>query len=181
MVRWVHSGAWSCHASADFYRWAMKKMFWKKPKTQKHAAVHIHRNGGFAISVPLHYNGQGGFLYEGEPPEVINPLNSVEQLGDAIIQSVNASTIKQKNDYPGHKPSDWPGFTVSGCQTIRQFEKDFIRLHIHGANEYNIVFVIEGAPYKDSDISIVANSNPTPSSVGQKCLLVWKTCVERQF
>jgi hypothetical protein len=71
---------------------------------------------------------------------------------------------------------------VSGKRSVHQFESGFIRLQISGANEANIIAMIEGFPEKDADLRVLSSANPAvPGVLGDSCLSVWRACRDRRL
>ncbi len=151
----------------------------EQTQAKKHAALYIDRAGEAAIVVTLHYNGPGGFLYEDETPTVTQP-NAPDSLGSAVQRALDASDIRPPTSHRDKKLTEWPAFKSSGRRSVRQFEADFIRLHISGANESNIIYQIEGWPEKDADLRVVASASSAPvGQLGERCLIVWRACRDR--
>ena len=151
----------------------------EQTQTKKHAALYIDRTGKAAIVATLYYNGPGGFLYEDETPTVIQ-LNDPGSLGSAVRRALEDSEIRLTTSHRDKKLTDWPAFKSSGHRSVRQFEAHFIRLHISGANESNLLYQIEGWPERDAELRIVASaSSALVEQLGERCLMVWRACRDR--
>jgi len=154
----------------------------QEQKFKQQAAVYINRNGDTAILVTLHYNGDGGFLFEDDTPKVVAITDCVEDLGNSLHSVLVATEVRSAKSFADHKPSDWPAFKSSGLRTIGKFESEFIRLLVGGVNEANITCRIEGEPAKNSELKVSASANPClPRQLGEKCLLVWRACRDRSL
>jgi len=157
-------------------------LFSRTHEAKKHSAVFIDRAGTCAIVVPMHYNGKGGFLFEDDRAHVFRPLPDAEALGTEIFAAMERSQIKPETSHRGAKLTDWPAFKASGARSVKRFEADFIRVHVAGANEANIIYQLEGLPEKDAELRILASSNPRPPDrLGERCLAVWRACRDRSI
>lgn len=153
-----------------------------QPEAKRHAALYIDRVGKTAVVVTLHYGGKGGFLYEDSAPSVIERSEDPDSVGTAVLQALEKSEIRPLISHRDKKRTDWPAFQSSGCRSVRQFEADFIRIHIHGANEANLIYAIEGSPEKDAELRVVTSASPLPpAKLGERCLAVWRACRDRSF
>jgi len=149
-------------------------------KSKKHAALFIDRAGTCAIVVPMHYNGRGGVLFEDADALTLHPLPEPEPLGAAVFAATERSQVRPETSHGGWKLTDWPAFKASRARSVKQFEADFIRIHIAGANEANIIYQLEGLPEKDAELRVLASANPRLAhQLGDRCLAVWRACRDR--
>lgn len=150
-------------------------------KHRKRSSLFIDRAGTCAIVVPLHYNGRGGFLYESDPV-VLRPLPAPEELGLALNDAMNGSQVKPERSHRGAKLTDWPAYKASGARSVKRFEADFVAIHVSGANEENIIYLIEGYPEKNAELRVLASANPKPpAQLGERCIDVWRACCSRSL
>lgn len=146
----------------------------------RHATLFMDREGGSAIVVPLHHNGEGGFLVEDEMPEVLRPFPDAQALGRALGSALERSRVKPEVSHRDRKRTDWPAFKASGARSVKQFEADFIRILVSGVNEANLVYQIEGFPDAEAELRVLATASPKPEDAfGDACLRVWKACRDR--
>jgi hypothetical protein len=151
-------------------------------EAQRHAALYIDRVGKTAIVVTLHYNGMGGFLYEDTAPSMIERSQDSKSVGTAVLTAFEKSEIRPPTTHRDQKLTDWPAFQSSGCRSVRQFEADFIRIHIYGANEANLIYAIEGSPEKDAELRVLTSApSASPAKLGERCLAVWRACRDRSL
>jgi hypothetical protein len=147
------------------------------------ANVFISKTDGVAIIVTLHYNGNGGFLYEDNEPVVITPPLEPSKLGQEIITALKRTSTNLLKITAPLKRTDWPAFKASNAESVRRFEQTFIRILIRGANASNLVYVIEGEPQKDSVLRVTSSlsSSAQPKQLGDRILLVYRACRDRQL
>ncbi len=161
------------------------KLFSAREKTniRHHARAFISREEEIAVIATLHFNGKGGFLYEdNEPVVLLAPLQPVI-LGQTLSAALKDTTIKELNLPGRHKLTDWPAFKASKATSVRQFEQSFISILISGANDVNLIYVIEGEPYKDAELRITSSvsSSASPEKVGECLMSVFRACRDRRI
>ncbi len=154
-----------------------------KKNIMHYAHVFISKNEEIAIIVTLHFNGQGGILYEDNDPVVLSsPLESFT-IGQELLSALRKTTILQLNSSARPKLTDWPAFKASKSKSVRQFEQNFIQILVSGANETNLVYVIDGEPFKDAELHITSSisSGTPPAEIGKRVLSVFLACRDRQI
>jgi hypothetical protein len=166
------------------------RFFGKKPSTaeiairyEHRARVFVSRHDETAIVVTLHYNGQGGILFEDEHPVLFRGPLDATILGHETGVALYRTEIRPSVSFAERKPKDWPAFRASKVKTIRQFEQDFIAIQLQGANEMNLFYVIEGYPYKDAELKVLASisSGAAPNKLGERIISVYRACRDRRI
>jgi hypothetical protein len=152
-------------------------------KYSHHARVFVSRHDETAIIVALHYNGPKGLLFEDYHPVVLRGPLEAAALGHETKAALDKTQIRPPVSFANHKLKDWPAFKASKMKTGRRFEQDFIDIHLSGANEVNLVYLIEGYPEKDSELRILASisSGVAPEKLEEKIILVYRACRDRQI
>jgi hypothetical protein len=158
--------------------------FWSQRTEIKiihHAHVFISKTDEVVIFATLHFNGIGGFLYEDRTPVVLPPPLDPEVIGQTALTVLHQTTIKKQNLEKRPKLTDWPAFKASKMASVRQFEQSFIPILIKGANESNLVYVIEGVPSMDSELNVTSSISSSAESIllGMRILSVYRACRDR--
>lgn len=149
-------------------------------KAKRHAAIYIARDGSRAVIAPMNRNGRGGFLVEHDEVELLEPLPDAPELGEALSRALAASRVQRERSYADRRLRDWAAYRASGAKSAKRFEADFIRIHISGANEENIIYELEGWPEKDAELRVAATASSKPTlGLGEQCLAVWRACRDR--
>jgi hypothetical protein len=155
----------------------------RKSYIRHHAHVFISRSEETAVIATLHFNGKGGILFEENQPVVLlSPLTPII-LGQAILDALRRTTIGQLNSSAMQKLTDWPAFKASKAKSVRQFEQNFIRILVSGANDVNLVYVIDGEPFKDAELHVTStiSSAAPPAKLGECVISVFHACCNRQI
>jgi hypothetical protein len=141
----------------------------------------IGRGGTRAIVAANHYNGPGEVLTEDEHPVVITAPIESPRLGGAILAALRATEVRQEKNLRERKVTEWPSFRASGAESVREFERDFIRMSVSGVNSSNLIYAIESSPPWDDALSVSVSvpSHAEPSEVTRQCLRVWRACRDR--
>jgi hypothetical protein len=159
----------------------MSKLFKKTQKQEieeiKRLNIYISQKYHQIIFAPTH-NNFAGINYEQDECFAYDFPMPESEIGETVINCWNLFSIKDKNLRDG-KLSDWPAFKKSKAKTIRSFEFDYIRLSLRGANEANIILVIEGLPNKDSDLWITSTISPYTEkiNIGDRIVKVFAACL----
>ena len=154
------------------------KYFSKRLKQEvKRVTIYISENHHQIIFAPLHKNA-AGIYYEQDASFAYDFPISESDLGDYATRYLNLFIIQDKN-LRDLKISDWPAFKISKAKSIRNFESDYIRMSIYGANESNITLIVEGHPYKDSDllVSSTISAYAERIEIGERIIRVYKACL----
>jgi hypothetical protein len=152
-------------------------------KITHHANVHISRVDEVAIIVTLHFNGNGGFLYQDRNPVVLSPPFLPSQLGEATLTALRRTSITPLSINQSLKLTDWPAFKASKLRAVYKFEQAFIHILISGANDSNLVYMIEGEPFKDAELHVISSLSSSAGSekLGARILSVYRACCERRI
>jgi hypothetical protein len=155
-------------------------MLFRQEPVSHHASVFVHREGTKAIVVTMHYNGSGGVLIEDDAPVVLTEPLDTPDLGAALTKALRATQVRRARNLRDRKLTEWPAFRASGVRSVRGFERDFIHLQARGANEANLIYIVEGSPSAD-DLAVSASiaSHAEPLEVTSQCLRVWRACRDR--
>lgn len=146
----------------------------------KHARVYLHRDGSRLIVATVHDN-QDGVLVEAEGPLSLTTWTD-EDLGDSVKTALDQSATITR-DLQGLKQTDWPALKVSDERSVRAFQSSFIQIDLSGANEANLIYMIDGIPEGVSDLTIRTSivSHASPVEFAQRLTRVYKACRDRRF
>lgn len=161
------------------------KLFSAKDTTKicHHASVFISREEEIAVIVTLHFNGKGGFLYEDNEPTILLAPLQPSILGQTLLATLKSTTIKELFLPGRRKLTDWPAFKASKVSSVRQFEQSFISILISGANDVNLIYVIDGEPYKDAELHVTSSvsSGASPEKIGKCLMTVFRAFRDRRI
>lgn len=152
-------------------------------KFRHYAHIFVSRADETAIVVTLHYNGQGGLLFEDEHPVLIHFPYEAATIGHEVKVALSRTQIRLPVSFAKHKPSEWPAFQISQVKTIRHFEQEFILIRVSGANEANLVYSVEGYPNKDADLRVITSisSGVSAEKFGECITAVYRACRDRRL
>jgi hypothetical protein len=155
----------------------------EQAKTKHHAKVFISRTEEMAVIATLHYSGKGGVLYEDSEPVVLSSPLEPKILGQAVLAALRRTTTKQLKDRTWRKLTDWPAYKASKASSVRRFEQSFVGLLVSGANDVNLVYIIEGAPSKDAILHVTSSisSSVPPDEFGERIISVFRACCDRRI
>ncbi len=103
--------------------------------------VYLPRHGEMALLAAV-YN-HGGLYAEKPGPVYECDCSDAELLGQVANNKLAECEFRENFDYSRTKPSDWPAFRASGLRTIKAFRSEFVWYGIRGANEANIIWVVD--------------------------------------
>ena len=149
----------------------------KKSDLRKRTSVYISNSLSHIIIAPQ-FITDSGIFYEQDASITIDLPIDDSTLGSEVIKSLNLFSKKAVN-LRAKKPSDWPAFKHSKCKTILKFEEDYIFISIESANDSNLILVVEGYPFKDSDLSVKSTVSfyADKGQIGEKILKVYNACL----
>jgi hypothetical protein len=150
------------------------------PGRPKHARVYLHREGSRLIVATVHTT-QDGLLVEAEGPLSLTKWTD-EDLGGSVTLALEQSTTVTQ-DLRKAKPADWPSLKVSGEPSIRSFQSRFIQIDLSGANEANLVTMIDGIPEGNAGLTIRTSVafHASPVEYAQRITQVYHACRDRRF
>lgn len=152
------------------------------PRFRKHARVFAHRTDSKVLVVTMNYvGGIGALQTEARDVFVLELGNDRSVVADAILKALDATCVLPEQNLRDKKRSDWPAYQASGCRSIRQFEADFVHVHVSGANEFNHFVWIEGWPEKGAALSVRCSASLDAPAIGVACARVIDACRTRQF
>lgn len=146
----------------------------------KQARVYFHREGSRVIVVTVHYN-QDGMQVEAEGPLSLTSWTD-QDLGDSIKLALEQSATITR-DLRGWKQTDWPALKVSGERSVRAFQSSFIQIDVAGANYANIIYMIEGLPGGDDDLTVRTSvvANAPAAEYARQLVRVFHACRDRKL
>jgi len=159
-------------------------MFLGHQRFTQHAVVYIDREGQRAIVSTVHHNGSpNGILLEDENPVVLLAPLATPALGSAVCTAMRSSEIRKERSCRDDKLTDWPAFRASRSKSVHAFEADYISIRVKGANDANIIYVLEGLPSKNSDLAVQASISSSAKALDltSLCLRVWRACRDRSL
>lgn len=121
----------------------------------KSVAIYISEKHSEIIFAPLSQEGKLGIIFEQEHCEII-PFNSTcKIIGEVTKRNYNLFTLSKNRTVTG-KVKDWPALRASKEKTKVAFEKNYRRISVSGANEFNIIFNIETSLQNLSQLEITS-------------------------
>ena len=129
----------------------------------KFARVFFEKSGVSAIVVTMHRN-QDGIWYEDNAPTILPQPVTAEALGRTVMNALD-KTGNWNANLRSAKLADWPSFKASGMRVVRQFEQSYIALTVKGANDANLVAIIEGEPEKDAELRVTTSVSTAVCSI----------------
>ncbi|MCJ7512726.1 MAG: hypothetical protein MUO23_07110 [Anaerolineales bacterium] len=110
-------------------------------KYVKWCDVHLPRGNGIAI-VASAFN-HGGLFAEKQGGASTCGTASHQALGDLIWHKLDECEFQIHHNYSHQKKTDLPAFKVSKCKTLKEFDHEYARYLVTGANGYNIIFFFQ--------------------------------------
>jgi len=156
-------------------------MIFKKKKLVKRCSVYISEQHQQIIIAPSHIN-KAGIIYEQEICKTLPKSASFTELGTEVIECLNLFSMKDKN-LRETKPTDWPAYKLGKSKSIRTFENEYIWISIDGCNENNLLINIEGAPYIDSELKVIATISfyADKEQIGKRIINVFEACLNKKL
>lgn len=84
-------------------------------------------------------------------------LTDEEHLGAKIIDALNNSRPARESDGPGESSA----FRASGERSQRRFEDLWETIHVRGANDHNVTWIVSGPDIDDFGLHLEAAVAPT--------------------
>lgn len=143
----------------------------------KCATVYISDKFKHLIIAPRHKNDTG-ILYEQKDCFTSDyPIDSTA-FGEEVIKNLNLYSVKDVN-LRDSKSSDWPAYKHSKCKTIVSFEKEYIPISIRSANDSNLILILEGRPFKDSELTVTSSISfyTDKENLGRRINEVFQACL----
>ena len=114
---------------------AFLKIFGSK-KIKKSATIYISKKNSEIIIAPQFQEGINGILYEQQNCIIIPFNSSYEEIGEITKNQFHLFKLVKNRKLL----KDWPAFELSKEKTKVSFRKNYTRITVSGANEYNIIF-----------------------------------------
>ncbi len=123
--------------------------------TQRAIVVSVYNHGGLYAEKPSGAHGC--------------ELSDKEELGRLIKHAMEDCSYETEFNYSRKKPWDWPAYRFSKCGSIEQFERDYARLHVRGANAANITLVAESPKVGKHDLRLKGSISAygEPADIGE--------------
>lgn len=161
----------------------MKLLPIRAKQVQHNANVFISKDESKAIIVSLHFNGKSGFLVEDSEPVVLTSPIDPNALGVTLLSALRKTSINKPGNFRNRKLTDWPAFKASKAPSVRQFELNYIPLFVSGTNDVNLIYTIEGFPFKDAELHIYSSisSSMPANKLGERIMMVFRACRDRSI
>jgi hypothetical protein len=114
--------------------------------SSKGCCVYVSRGADFAIVAPV-FNLDGLRV---EVPGFASRLSrvDVEAIGETLVRGLHVVPADESTRSAalahGARKKTWPAFVASGVRSVEAFESAYVRLFVTGANESDLVWVVEG-------------------------------------
>jgi len=146
----------------------------------KHRAnLYLSRDAtrGFVVTVNTN---ESGILCEADDVEPVATPVQLDALG-ALIRSAATRSAGIRKNLRDLKLSDWAVYRASRSRSVRQFERDFVRVTLEGTDDLNSSYVIEGAPEPNYVLRVVTTLNRHRSDfdLGEMVFEVYKAARDR--
>ncbi|MGB7431124.1 MAG: hypothetical protein WA921_01500 [Ahrensia sp.] len=150
----------------------------KKPDPIKHCNIYMHLTDDVAIVSVMHktfgiYDCAGGST----KVSTVNPT----KFGEAVTAAFDQfQLIAYDNNAPAEQREldASPALIASGLKTKKAFERDYMRIGMAGANEANIIYLLE-TNYVVEEVQLRASCGDVPKLLGARLLMLKK--YYRQF
>ena len=117
----------------------------------------------------------GGLFAERPDAVASTSLGDVEQLGRLIHDALAGCAYEPQFDYRELKRTEWPAFRRSGLSSVRDFERRFEGVIVRGANDSNLVWIVESPVVARFDLRLHASIAAAVKhrELGECVLYVW--------
>ena len=158
----------------------LSDMLFKKSNSEKqikYLELYVSVKHAQTIFAPVSKN-EAGIYYEQENCFSHEFPMSDLLLGECCLKYWNLFEVKEKN-LRELKSTDWPAFKHGKSKAVRSFEFDYIKISVKGANESNLVLLIEGIPYSGSELSVTSSVSACtePINIGDRINKVIEACI----
>jgi hypothetical protein len=156
----------------------LKILFGKDPKKRrfkKLVRVYLSEKEGKIIIAPF-YRDYSGIHYEQEQCAVLPFTTGQETLSVHIQNNLDLFKIKHA-DHRKTKTTDWPAYKASKLKSVKSFDASYKRISLTGANEANIIFIIEGESDFDKELNITSAVSANSKEIGRLVLKVYNACL----
>lgn len=159
----------------------IKSILFRDRKLIKRCSVYISEVYDEIIIVPKSVD-KSGVIYEQAKCVVLSKGCALEVLGEEIMKAMNRFQYKE-TDRTKFKLTDWPAFKHSKSKSVKSFEKEYISISLDGCNSSNLIFSVEGIPFKNSEVNIVTSVSfyAKNEGIAQKIMKVYTACLTRKF
>ena len=130
------------------------------------------------IIIAPRYQNESGIIYEQENCFITEYPIDLIVFGTEVIKSLNQYSIKD-NSLRDYKTTDWPAFKNSKSKSVVGFENEYINITINSANDSNLILIIEGRPFKTSELTINSTISfyADKQELGQRIDDVYQACL----
>jgi hypothetical protein len=118
-------------------------------------------NGGMFVaqrSVALRFGDKGA-------------LGAAIDMALAQCRAEQEITVRSDEPAPRRTRKDDPAFQASGRKTLKAFEQDYIPLTVTGANEFNLIYEVNGPVLGPYDLAFEASA-VTPQEIAESVHLI---------
>lgn len=159
----------------------LKSLLFRDRKLTKRCNVYVSEVYNEIIIAPRSLD-KAGVIYEQEKCLVLSKEIDFQKLGEEIMNAMNQFSYIE-TDLSKSKLSDWPAYKHSKSKSVKSFEKEYISLSLDCCNEYNLIFTLEGLPFKESELKISSTVSfyAKHEVIGRRIMLVYDACLTRNF
>ncbi|TND09832.1 MAG: hypothetical protein FD123_956 [Bacteroidetes bacterium] len=124
------------------------------------------------------YENNAGIIYEQDACFTSDYPIDLTNFGEEIINSLNLYSVKDKN-LRDSKLTDWPAYNQSKCKSVASFEKEYIPISVCSANNSNLVLILEGRPFENSELTINSSISfhADKQELGERIKDVYDACL----
>ncbi len=127
--------------------------------------VYISRKSGKVLVASL-FNHAG--LWTESPTPVLESSGEPEVMGAQIKEQLAACEYQPEFNHRDRKKSEWPAFIAAGLRSMSAFEKEFATYSVRGANEANIILVVESEQVNNAfTLRASINAHATAEEIGK--------------
>jgi hypothetical protein len=129
-----------------------------------------------AIVAAMHHN-LAGIYYEQESPVVLADWRKPVELAAALRLALRQFSLRDRN-LRETKKSDWPSYRVSGCRSVREFERTYLRIAIRALNDAELLHDCSAQPCSEKDITlhVTLAVSGADEEVGRLVLRLFDAC-----
>jgi hypothetical protein len=123
----------------------------------RQAHIYLPEDDRPAIVAPMHYNA-AGIYYEQADPIVVASWRDAAAIAGALRSALQQFVFRDLN-LRDHKKTDWPSYRASGCRSVREFEKLFLRMAVSAINEAELFYDVKAQPRGEAEITLHVTLN----------------------
>jgi hypothetical protein len=125
----------------------------------------------------MHFNS-AGIYYEQEESLVAGPWRDENTIALALRDALGKFEFREIS-LRDEKKTDWPALRASKCRSVREFEKEYLKIRVCALNEAELFYDASAQPRTEADISLHVTLNPygTDLEMGRLLIKLFDACL----